>query len=274
MVEHTRLGLHLLSETSGVAHRLLAGALAESELLAGRIEFFDLRQPTEADATFVRALQAAGAAEDALLGAAVLAHAAFIPGWAQRRDEAAERLRAARTYARRGNAKPNFFAWIDAVEAECESICGRHADALRLITHAEEILGAGADHNSPEWFTWFSPARLAAFKGSTQLKAGRLAQARETLTAALAGLLPDEGKQRTVILADLAAVDVAQKKPEAACTRIHEVLDQLASTWYATGMERVREVRHALDPWADADFVRKVDDRLYSWQTTLSALQR
>ncbi|GIF03900.1 hypothetical protein Asi03nite_14380 [Actinoplanes siamensis] len=56
--------------------------------------------------------------------------------------------------------------------------------------------------------------------------------------------------------------------------RIHEALDQLANTWYATGMERVREVRHALHPWADTDFVRKVDDRLYSWQTTLSALQR
>jgi hypothetical protein len=60
VAEHTRLGLHLLSETSGVARRLLATALAESLLLAGRIEFFDLRQPDEADATYVRALQAAG----------------------------------------------------------------------------------------------------------------------------------------------------------------------------------------------------------------------
>ena len=33
-------------------------ALAEALLLAGRIEFFDLRQPDDADATFVRALQA------------------------------------------------------------------------------------------------------------------------------------------------------------------------------------------------------------------------
>jgi hypothetical protein len=274
VIEHTRLGLHLLSETSGVARRVLATALAESLLLAGRIEFFDLRKPDEADATFARALQAAGDAEDAIMGAAILAHAAFIPGWAQRRPEAAERLRAARTYARRGNAAADFFAWIDAVEAECDTICGHPNDALRVIAHAEEILAAGSDHRVPDWFTWFSPSRLAAFKGNTQLRANRLAQAHDTLTIALSGLRDDEGKQRTVILADLAAVAVAQDQPEAACTRLHEALDQLATTWYTTGMERIREVRHALQPWADTDFVREVDDRLYSWRTTLSALQR
>jgi len=274
VVEHTRLGLHLLSETNGVARRLLAVALSESLLLAGRIEFFDLRQTGDADATYVRALQAAGEADDPLLGAAILAHAAFIPGWAQRRSEAAERLRAARAYARRGPASTEFMAWIDAVEAECDTLSGHPVDALRTIAHAEKVLATENNHGSPEWFTWFSPARLAAFKGNTQLKARRYAQARDTLTSALAGLSGDDGKQRTVVLGDLAAIEVAQKMPEAACVRIHEALDQIAITWYATGMERIRDVRHSLQPWADTDYVRQVDDRLYSWQTTFSALQR
>ena len=104
--------------------------------------------------------------------------------------------------------------------------------------------------------------------------AGRYAQSRDTLAAALSGLAADEGKQRTVILGDLAAVEVAQERPENACERIHEALDRLEITWYATGMERVRSVRNALQPWADTEYVRKVDDRLYGWQTTLSALQR
>ncbi|MER5626232.1 hypothetical protein ABT061_34865 [Streptosporangium sp. NPDC002544] len=47
-----------------------------------RIEFFDVRQPVEAGAKFVEALQAAGAADDQLLGAAILGHAAFLLGWA------------------------------------------------------------------------------------------------------------------------------------------------------------------------------------------------
>ena len=81
VIEHTRMGAQLLGETAGVSHTLLATALAEALLLAGRIEFFDLRQADDADATFVRALQAAGEADDALLGSAILAHAAFVPGW-------------------------------------------------------------------------------------------------------------------------------------------------------------------------------------------------
>lgn len=274
VVEHTRLGLHLLSETDGIARRVLAMALGESLLLAGRIEFFDLGQPGDADASYVRALQAAGEADDSLLGAAILAHAAFIPGWAQRRNEAADRLRAARTYARRAPASAEFLAWIDAVEAECDTLCGYPADALRTIARAEETLLSSSDSHSPEWFTWFSPARLAGFKGNTQLKAGRYAQARDTLTTALSGLPAGEGKQRVVVLGDLAAVEAAQENPQAACVRIHEALDELAITWYATGMERIRNVRDALQPWADTDFVRQVDDRLYGWQTTLSALQR
>ena len=94
-------------------------------------------------------------------------------------------MRAARTYARRAPASAEFLAWLDAVEAEIETISGHTREALRLINHAEDTLAAGSQHASPDWFTWFSPVRLAAFKGNTQLKAGHLPQAKETLTAAL-----------------------------------------------------------------------------------------
>ena len=274
VAEHTRLGVHLLTETSGIARRVLATALAESLLLLGRIEFFDLRQPDDADATYVRALQAAGEADDLILGAAILAHAAFIPGWINRRPEATERMRAARTYARRGPASAQFLAWLDAVEAECDTLCGHPHDGLRLIHHAEAVIAEGNQHASPDWFTWFNPTRLAAFKDNTQLVAGQLVQAAETLTGVLATMAPDDGKQRTVVLGDLAAVEVARKHPEAACGYAEQALDQLAITWYATGMDRIRDVRRALQPWADTDEVRRLDDRLYGWQTTLSALRR
>ena len=274
VIEHTRMGIQLLGETAGVSRTVLATALAESLLLAGRIEFFDLRQPDDADATLVRALQAAGEADDALLGSAILAHAAFIPGWVGHRDEAADRMRAARTYARRGPASAEFLAWLDAVEAECETISGHTREALRLIEHAEAILAAGSQHTSPDWFTWFSPVRLAAFKGNTQLKAGHLPQATETLLAVLDDPSITGDKQRTVILGDLAAVEAAQHHPEAACDYAIQALDQLGRTWYATGMDRVLEVRKTLQPHAELDCVQALDDRLYDWQATLSTLQR
>jgi hypothetical protein len=126
-------------------------------------------------------------------------------------------MRAARVYARRGPASAEFLAWLDAVEAECETIYGNTREALRLIDHAETVLAEPSENASPEWFTWFSPARLAAFKGNTQLKAGHLPQARETLTRALEAASATDDKQRTVILGDLAAVEAASRNPETAC---------------------------------------------------------
>jgi hypothetical protein len=274
VLEHARLGCALLSETANSCRTTLAAAIAESYLLAGRTEFFDLRQPEQASETLLRALQAAGEADDPLLGSAVLAHTAFIPGWDGRRDEAVERMIAARTYARRGPASAEFWAWLDAVEAECETRCGNTRTALHLIGHAEDVLTAGSEHASPEWMDWFSPTRLAAFKGNTQLRAGHLPPARETLARVLEQLPADAGKQRTVVLGDLAAVEAADGKPEEACAYALRALDQLEATWYATGMDRVREVRRELAPWQHEHCVRDLDDRLYRWTTTVSALRR
>ena len=81
-------------------------------------------------------------------------------------------------------------------------------------------------------------------------------------------------KQRSVILADLAAVEVAAEDVAAACARAVEALDALADLWYATGMERIRQVRRSLRPWQDHDCVRQLDDRLYGWETSLSAMSR
>ncbi|MCX5195819.1 transcriptional regulator [Streptomyces sp. NBC_00249] len=271
---HAALGGALLPATAGATRQGVATALAESFLLAGRIEFFDLRDPDQAEGTWLRALQAAGEAEDSLLGAAILAHMAFVPGWRRDRDGALERMVMARTYARRGPASAEFLAWLDAVEAECETRCGQTRTALNLIAHGEDVLAAGSEHASPEWMDWFSPVRLAAFKGNTQLVAGHLPQARETLLGVLEDLPADADKQRTVVFGDLAAVEAAAGMPAAACGYAIRALEQLETHWYATGMERVREVRRALVTWQHEQCVRDLDDRLYGWGTTLSALTR
>ncbi|MDH6190263.1 hypothetical protein M2168_003295 [Streptomyces sp. CZ24] len=187
---------------------------------------------------------------------------------------AIERMMAARTYARRGEASAELWAWLDAVEAECETRCGDPRAALRLIHHAEDVLSSGSEHPTPDWLDWFSRVRLSAFKGNTQLKAGHLPQARQTLQEVLEDLPPESDKQRTVVLGDLAAVEAADSHPEAACQYAVQALDQLAITWYATGMERIREVRRTLAPWQNEQCVRDLDDRLYDWGTTVSALQR
>ncbi|MFG2938477.1 transcriptional regulator [Streptomyces sp. NPDC048282] len=274
VVAHATLGCALLPETTDSTRREVATAMAETYLLAGRIEFFDLREPTTANDTLLLALQAAGEADDALLGSAIIAHMAFVPGWVADRDGALERMTAARTYARRVPASAEFLAWLDAVEAECETRSGNTRTALHLLGHAEDVLAAGNVSPSPEWLDWFSPARLAAFKGNTQMIAGHIPQARESLLHALTTMTPAEDKQRSVVYGDLAAVEATSGNPEQACEYAGKALDQLAVTWYATGMDRVREVRRALAPHQTERCVRDLDDRLYDWSTTLSALGR
>ncbi|MFG2589039.1 multiprotein-bridging factor 1 family protein [Streptomyces sp. NPDC048438] len=275
VLAHAALGCSLLPETAGQTRASVASALGESWLLAGRIEFFDLQEPERAAATLLRALQAAGEADDQLLGAAVLAHSAFIPAWKGRRDDAVQRLVAARTYARRGSAPAILLAWLDAVEAECETRAGNTRTALHLIGHAEDLLADDVDQEvGPEWLDWFSPVRLQAFRGDTELRAGHLPQARTTLTAVLEALPADEEKQRSVVLGDLAAVEAAAGSPEAACQHALSALDQLERTWYATGMDRIREVRRSLAPHQHEPCVRALDERLYGWSTTVSALAR
>ncbi|MER5582320.1 helix-turn-helix transcriptional regulator [Streptomyces asoensis] len=271
---HAALGCALLTQTAGQTRARTAAALAETWLLAGRIEFFDLREADRAQQTLVRALQAAGEANDPLLGAAILAHSAFIPAWAGERDGAVERMAAARTYARRGPASSDLLAWLDAVEAECETRCGNTRAALRLIHHAEGVLAEGSQYASPSWLDWFSHVRLAAFKGNTQLKAGHLPQARETLQGVLDALESGDDKQRTVVLGDLAAVEAAAGNPEGACRYALSALDGLETSWYAMGMDRVREVRRILVPYQQQQCVQRLDDRLYGWSTTISALNR
>lgn len=273
VLEQVGLGALLLRETEGTVRERVAGALAESALLAGRIEFFDVRRPDDAAETFVRALQFAGEAEDQLLGAAILAHAAFVPGWAGDREGATERLAAARAYARRGAAPALMRAWIDAVDAECASRCGDANAALGLISRAEAELAADDDqHPVPDWMNWFTPVRLAAFKGNTELAAGQVKRARATLSAVLDTLPATDVKQRSVVLGDLAAVAVAADDVEEACRLAEAALGELSRTWYATGMDRVRDVRRSLRQWQNQPCVRALDDRLYGWATTLNAI--
>jgi tetratricopeptide (TPR) repeat protein len=274
---HANLGAVLLPAMPDGARPPLASALAESGMLAGRLAFFDLQQPDAAQSSYLLALQAAQEARDSLLASAVLGHMAFIPAFSgapDRADEAREKVRAARAFARRGHAPPEMLAWLDAAEAEVETLFGNTRKALQLITHGEEIFENEEPRPSPPWLDWFSPIRLAGFKGNTLLAAGQPDRAREALQTVLDSYADDEAslKQRSITLADLAAVAVAQSDPEQACALAEMALDHLARYWYATGMDRVRAVRESLTRWEALPCVRRLDEHLYDWNTTVSIL--
>ncbi|MFI6168806.1 hypothetical protein ACIBCN_18645 [Nocardia sp. NPDC051052] len=279
--EHAALAWDLLPQIPGPAKTVMARAVAESSLLAGRLEFFDLQQPELAKPSFTLALQAAGEAVDDLLGAAVLAHMAFAPAFTadgdpQQAEDARDKLRGARVFARRGNVNAEMEAWLDAVEAEVETRLGNTRQALQLLEHADHTYSQyDPDENpSPPWLDWFSATRLAGFKGNTLLAAGRGAEARETLEQALIDLPVEAIKQRAVFLADLAAAAVLERNPEQACTHLEEALTVLGTHWYATGMDRVKVVRQSLHEWDSLPQIRALDDQLYNWHTMIRSLSK
>ncbi|MGF6889604.1 transcriptional regulator with XRE-family HTH domain [Nocardia sp. GAS34] len=279
VAEHAALGWDLLPQLSGTPQSLMARAVAESSLLAGRLEFFDLQQPDTAKPSLVLAFQAAGRADDALLGAAALAHMAFAPAFSysgdpKQAEDARDKIRGARTFARRGDASAEMEAWLDATEAEVETRLGDTRRALQLIAHAEGVYAEyDEDENpSPPWLDWFSPIRLAGFKGNTLIAAGQGPAARETLLGALEQLPAEEIKQRAVFCADLASAAVLEREPEQACQFLDDALSLLGEHWYATAMDRVKAVRQSLRPWDSLPQVRALDEQLYNWHTTIRSL--
>lgn len=277
--DHARLGAELIAQMNGTAKISLARAVAESGLLSGRLEFFDLQKPEDAQSSFVLALQAAHEASDALLGAAVLAHMAFIPAFSGdtgRAEEARERIRAARAFARRGGGSHEVTAWLDAVEAEVETRCNNTRQALTLIRHAEQAydLHDPAQMPSPAWMDWFSPTRLAGFKANTLITAGDGREALTTLQKVLDELPAESMKQRSIYLADAAAACVLENFPEQACTYLEDALDIIGEIWYATTLLRVKSVRQQLRKWDSLPEVRALDERLYDWHTTVNSLIR
>jgi hypothetical protein len=69
-----------------------------------------------------------------------------------------------------------------------------------------------------------------------------------------------------------APVAVSEGSPNEACRLAELALAQLSRNWYATGMARVRAVRESLSQWESLPDVRRLDEKLYDWNTTVNAM--
>ena len=241
---HTRLGIELLDH---VAHdddrdRRLAGAVAETALLAARLAFFDLGQPSLAEQAFVVAEQTVEVSGDHALAAAIAAHHAFVPGFTGDEPGARLYLDAAHAHARYGGG-PNLRSWLYCVTSEILARTGQTAASRDRIRQAQDSLATtGTD---PVWLDFFSADRLAGFAGNTDLLARRHSSAVEWLNQALHQLEARASKQRTVLLLDLAAAH-APDNPDHAVDLAVQACDVLESDFYKTAYERIPSVRAAL----------------------------
>jgi transcriptional regulator with XRE-family HTH domain len=258
---HVALGEELLGKSgTDPLVRRLSSALGESAMLAGRIAFFDLKRPEPAEGDLRLALHASETSGDHPLAAAVLAHLSFVA--AHLGDAASMRDLVDAAFAHSAQRTgPLVRAWLHAVDSEVSATVDDRPASLRALGRSQSLLTDGRGDSDPDWFDFFDASRFAGFAGHVNLLLDRAEEARQPLQDSLDRLAPDATKQRSVLLADLAATHINDDL-EAACALTTQALEQLGDTWYATGFERVQAVRKQLTPHHQNRQVRELEDRL------------
>jgi hypothetical protein len=226
--------------------------------LAGRLSFFDLRDPLTARGYFMTAYDSAVGAEDGALAAGALGHLGFIPAAANQWAAASDHLGHAKVHADAG-APTIVRSWLAAVASEIRANAGDARGALIALDDAKRALESGSSTMVPEWFDFYSGARLRGFEGYALLQIGNTAAAARHLDEALRALEPSAVKQRTVFLTDLATANVRQGDLDRACDLAIEAATNLRTRRYATCVGRLRDFRSTLRPYATSRAVRDLD---------------
>lgn len=247
--------------TSSAARRALLVNHSQVASLAGRLSFFDLRDPWAARGHFGSAYDAAVTAGDRELSVSALAHLAFIPAAAGEFAAARDHLDHARASAH-GDVHPWVRSWLAAVASEIATDAGDHTAALAALDDAQRLIVGGDGARLPVWFDFYDSARLTGFAGYALLRAGHTSRAAASLTKALAGLPPSATKQRTIFHTDLASVRLAEGEVEEACRCASIAADSVAVGHYATAVDRLQAFRHQLRPYADTRPARVLDQQL------------
>lgn len=131
-----------------------------------------------------------------------------------------------------------------ACYSEVSARTGTPAQTVRHARQAEDSLSTRGE--DPEWLDFFDAARLTGFLGYSELVAGRPADAVISLHRALDQLDDRAGKQRSVVLLDLAAAH-AVTDAEHGMDFAAQAFDQLKLEPYGTAYGRIPAVRRALE---------------------------
>lgn len=238
--------------------RLLLANQSQVALLAGRLAFFDLRDPLSARGYLTMAYDSAVAAADAPLMAGALGHLAFVPAAAGQWSAAADHLTRATQHAERG-APPIVRSWLAAVASEMRANARDERGARTAVDDAKRIGSSASSAPQPSWFDFYDASRLHGFEGYALLHTGSAGPAARVLEQALDGLDRAAVKQRTVFLTDLAAANVAQGNVDQACDLAVRAATDVRARQYATCVTRLRAFRSSLRPYATSRAVRDLD---------------
>jgi tetratricopeptide (TPR) repeat protein len=172
-------------------------------MLAGRMSFFDLGRPSQAEPYYRDALEAAREAQDRPLQAVVLGNKSFLP---RSRGDFATALQVLDEAKRLVPDDPIVRSWAIALEATTKAWAQEPAESLAALEAAESVLDDATAEAAPAWFDYYDRPRLAGFKGQVHIRLAQPETAPVVLEEAIGALDPDAAKQRACYLADQASL--------------------------------------------------------------------
>jgi tetratricopeptide (TPR) repeat protein len=239
--------------------RSLAAAASEITMLAGRMSFFDLGRPSQAEPYYQDALEAAQDAGDRPMQAVVLGNKSFLP---RSRGDFASALQLLDQAKRLVPDDPVVRSWAMALEAMTQAWAQEPTQSLAALEAAETVLDDAAPGAAPAWFDYYDRPRLAGFKGQVHIRLAQPETAHTVLEEAMGALDPDAAKQRACYLADQATVCVDEGEVDQACQLGIQALQLLGEVEYETGVQRIRDLRVKLRPWRDHPAVADLTEQL------------
>jgi tetratricopeptide (TPR) repeat protein len=228
-------------------------------MLAGRMSFFDLGRPSQAEPYYRDALEAAEEAQDRPLQAVVLGSQSFLRRSRGDFTAALQLLDQAKRLVPDGSIVRS---WAMALEAMTKAWAHEPAESLAALEAAESVLDDAVPEAAPSWFDYYDRSRLAGFKGQVHIRLAQPERAHAVLAEAIGALDPDAAKQRACYLADQATVCVDEGEVDQACQLGVQALQLLGEIEYETGVQRVRDLRVKLRPWWNHPAVAALTEQL------------
>jgi tetratricopeptide (TPR) repeat protein len=261
-----------------VLHTLLTGGPSDpvnvrlTEAAAQLSQFlgwlaFDMNDHATARAYFNEGLHAAQEAGAQALSAYVLGYLSILSPYENKPQEALAFAEAARS---RAQATTSLItqSWIATVEAEALANLHDRRGTEKALDRARATLAHGPSPTDPPWMYHYDWSGLESAAGVCYLGIGLADAARNAIDQTLAASDPSVVRERALYLARLAATYLPDGEIEELCRLAGEALTIATSTNSDRAVQRVRELRAELGPWAAETAVRELDDRIastHSW---------
>jgi len=249
----------LLTRPQPVAVRSrLCSAAAQLAGIAGAV-MFDLHQPAKAQGYYDAAMLAASEAGDPALAAWLLANISYLHVYRGVEPAALAAAQGAAAFARRCTITTQH-AWLASLEAELHATLGDRCATEAALRRADRAMRLASTEARRPGIDFFSPAKLAAYKGSCFMLLGQPARAREHCQEAL-GLLSPAAHTRAFVELDLATTFAQQSEVERACEVARGTLTRLDPDERTPRLvRRVQDFRRSLDRDPAPRIVRDLDE--------------